>query len=361
MKHLVFITLLFLMAGCATSPITPEQKATKPQTESQTITIGAVGDIFLGGTSTTTVMDNGYDHPFTETKPLYANADIVIGNLEGPLTSRGSPAQNKRFVYRTPAHKVTPALKNAGFHIVTLANNHSMDYGITGLQDTIRSLEEHHIAHIGAGETLQSARRAYVFQSKGLKIGFLGYSLTFPEEFWANQEKGGTAFAREKQLRDDLRLLRNETDAIVVSFHWGRELQTELRPYQSRMGRMAIDEGAALVIGHHPHIMQGIEAYKHGLILYSLGNYTFGSYSNRVQYGGIANVELDSNGFRSLELSIIDINNFRQQFQPKPMKNKRLQHALHEVKELSKVQNTVLSIQGEKLTLTRRLGLHQNL
>jgi len=341
---LLFITLSsLLISGCATSS----------KKNISSVTVSAVGDIFMGGTSAPIMANMGYDYPFETTKPLYLDSDIVIGNLEGPLTSQGNPVLDKYYVYRTPINKVAPALAQAGFDIVTLANNHSLDYGITGLRDTIISLEKHHIAHIGAGRTLKEARKAHVFERNGLKIGFLGYPLTFPEEYWANEKQGGTSFAREEFMREDLQILRKKVDCIVVSFHWGRELQTELRPYQTRMGRMAIDEGADVVIGHHPHIMQGIERYKNGVLLYSLGNYVFGSYSNKVQFGGIAKIILDQKGFKQLEVSLIDINNFRQQFQPKLLQEPLLSQSLTEIIQLSNAQKTKLLIQDGKLTLER--------
>ncbi len=363
MRYFLYLNLLLLISACASSP-QPAPAVTKEAAKEATIrmqiaetlssvTIGAVGDIFMGGTATPTLETEGYDHPFEATKKLFSASDIIIGNLEAPLTSRGIPTPDKRYIFRTPADKVAPALKNAGFNIVTLANNHSMDYGLLGLQDTIKALKQHQIAHIGAGSSLTAAREPYIFNINSLRVGFLGYSLTFPEEYWADETRGGTAFAREEQMREDLKRLRVKADVIVVSFHWGREQQTKLRPYQSRMGRIAIDEGASLVLGHHPHIMQGIEAYKKGLIVYSLGNYVFGSFSNRVQYGGLANIELDSAGFKSMQLNILDVNNFRQKFQPELMKEKGLKDALEQLIKLSEAQNTALTIRGEQLILSR--------
>src|SRR5690606_1761556 len=221
------------------------------------------------------------------------NADLTIGNLETPLTDRGSPMVEKTYLFRNPPDKVAPALKSAGFDIVTLANNHILDYGVEGLRDTIRSLQDVGIAHVGAGMNLQEARRPVVLTlPDGQTVGFLGYSNTFPEEFWATPSSPGTAFGHVKHVQSDVQaLVERNIDIIVVSFHWGRERQPRLRAYQPLLAHAAIDAGADLVLGHHPHILQGVERYKNGLVLYSLGNYTFSTFSNSVYTSVVAQID----------------------------------------------------------------------
>jgi len=323
----------------------------KPRLER--ISIAAVGDVFMAGTSAPTLQKNGYDYPFDKTKYLFEQADVVVANLESPLTSRGTAFIHKKYVFRAPAEQVAPSLAKAGFNLVTLANNHTMDYGAVGLRDTKIALDQYSIAYMGAGKDLETARKPYIFEKQGFKVGFLAYSLTYPEDFWANSKRAGTAFGYEHHIRQDIQKLVKEVDSVVVSFHWGREGTTKLRAYQTRLGRVAIDEGASLVIGHHPHIMQGLERYKNGLILYSLGNYVFGSYSNRVQYGGIANITLNKQGFESLALTMVDVNNFRRHFQPIPLQGYALKQAFDELQQLSKKLNTPVQLQGDKLMIQK--------
>ncbi len=364
MRYIIYyIPLLCLLSACVSSPqpapksevILPEKVSLSPPTiidkKVESIRISAVGDIFMAGTSAPIMQKRGYDYPFSKTKHLFQDSDVIIGNLEGPLTSRGTANRDKKYVFRSPARHVAPALKAAGFNVVTLANNHTIDYGIIGLNDTIQALNSEKIAYIGAGNNLEEARKPYIFEKSGFKVAFLGYSLTYPEEFWADWNKAGTVFGYEHTIRQDIQRLHGQVDSIVVSFHWGREGTTKLRAYQTHLGRVAIDEGAALVIGHHPHIMQGIERYKHGLILYSLGNYVFGSYSNRSQFGGIANVVLNRKGVVALQLTPIDTNNFRRHFQPIPLTGKRLQSALSAVQQLAQDRHTNLAIKNGQLTL----------
>lgn len=347
------LTLLLIAWMAAACTSTPVKKEPAPEQKPKVVSIGAAGDIFMGGKATKILNRKGYHYPYTPTKSLITGTDIFIANLEAPLTNTGTPAKNKRFVFKSPPEKVTPALKEAGVDIVTLANNHSVDYGMVGLQNTISALDQYGIAHVGAGETLSKAREAVILTKNGLKIGFLGYSLTYPEEYWADSEHGGTAFAHEKHLREDIRALKSRADIIIVSFHWGRELSLDLRPYQTRIGHLAIDEGAALVLGHHPHIMQGIELYKKGLIIHSLGNFVFGSYSKSVHYGGLAHVEMDSLGVKSMRMHILDVNNFRTDLQPRKMQGKSLSEALTEIKQRSALLNTSLEIEKDTLYFSR--------
>lgn len=307
----------------------------------------------MGSKSTRVLYQQGYDYPFDHTKPLFKDSSIILANLEGPLTDTGTPTPDKKYVYKSPANQVIQALKNAGINAVTLANNHIMDYGDEGLNNTIQALDAAHIAHVGAGSNLAQARKPALFNIDGITVGLLGYSLTFPESYWATDEIAGTAFGQEEEIRADIKALRARTDAIIVSFHWGRELQTELRPYQARLAHLAIDNGATAVIGHHPHIMQGVEAYKNGIIFYSLGNYVFGSYSNNVQYGGLANLQIDNHGIQSMQLNILDINNFRRDFQPTPMTGTRLEKSIQEIITLSEQLGTKLTREENKVIFNR--------
>ncbi len=339
--------LLLLLSACNTMVKSPET-IKKDDVE---VRIVAVGDLFMGGTSQPVLHKKGYDYPFEATKKIIQAADVAMANLEAPLTLRGKPVVKKKYVFRTPPSLIAAALKKTGFDVMTLANNHILDYGMVGLKDTQQALKKHGIASIGAGQSLADARQAFIFEKQGFKVGFLAYSLTFPEAFWANDKHGGTAFAYEQDIRQDMKNLKKQVDSIVVSFHWGREGQTELRPYQQKMGYMVIDEGASLVIGHHPHIMQGIERYKSGLILYSLGNYVFGSYSNHVQFGGLAAVTLTAKGVKDLSLTLLDVNNFRRHFQPIPLEGAALDKAFLTVKALSLERDTTILLRNQQLVL----------
>ena len=224
-------------------------------------------------------------YPFARIAHHLRAADLALVNLEGPFTTGGKPLL-KNFNFRTSPH-LAAALSRAGIGAVTLANNHMMDYGPTGLQDTLGALQGEGIVAFGAGRTQAAARQGAVVERRGVRIGLLGYLFLGPNSIepsamFAGPRRPGvaghprSAEAVEAMVREDVRRLRPAADVVVVSFHWGRERRYGPEPYQQRLGRAAIDAGALLVLGHHPHVLQGIEAYGGGLIAYSLGNFIFG-------------------------------------------------------------------------------------
>ncbi len=245
-----------------------------PSTAQSEILIQAAGDVMLGGRWEQQMAQDGYFHPFAKIAPELKKGDITLVNLEAPLTSRGKEFTDKKYRFRVKP-QAAAALKKAGITTVTLANNHSMDYGPQGLLDTVQQLDKAGIGHVGGGENLAAARKAVVYNIRGTRVAVLGYSLTLPQEFWAGEKRAGTAPLLEKMVKDDIAAARKQAAIVLVAVHWGEEGTIRLREYQPRLARMMIDAGADAVIGHHPHILQGIERYKRGIICYSLGNFAF--------------------------------------------------------------------------------------
>jgi len=339
------------LAACATRPSATEGEIPKAQPASPVaptavpapaLRIMAVGDIMLDGTARPVLARHGYDYAFAQVKHFFAGAPIVVANLEGPLTTRGVPEQDKTYIFRSPPEKVSEALRNAGINVVSLANNHTLDFGPDGLADTRAALDAVGIAHMGAGPNLGEARRAVYKEVAGLRVALLGYSVTLPEHFYAGPSKPGTAFAHEAHVRADVTKARREADIVVVAFHWGQEGKTQLRDYQVQLGRAAIDAGASAVVGHHPHILQAVERYRDGVILYSLGNFTFGSYSKQAQVSAVAELNFDGSRLASVRLHPINVNNFEVEFQPRPLNGEAADRVVQELAELSALRQTTL-------------------
>lgn len=278
------------------------------------VVVQAAGDVMLGGRWERQVARNGYFHAFERITPELKKGDITLVNLEAPLTSRGTEFVDKKYRFRVKPSAVT-ALKNAGITTVTLANNHSMDYGAEGLLDTLQQLEAVGIGHVGAGENLAAARKPLIYDIRGTRVAILGYSLTLPQEFWAGKVRAGTAPLLEKLVREDIAAARRQASIVLVTVHWGQEGTTELREYQSRLGRLLIDAGADAVIGHHPHILQGIERYKRGVIFYSLGNFAFAAKSRIADRTLLVRLSFDGDK-RTAELLPINIRHQEVGFQP---------------------------------------------
>lgn len=336
--------LLFIMGlvlnACSTQTVkTVEQELLGlPEiqlTLQQCASVVAVGDVMLGGSALPVMKENGYDYAFNPTREELTKADVAIANLETALTHRGKPF-DKKYTFRNPPEKMVPALKNAGFDLVSLANNHTVDYGIVGLKDTLNALQKGALPSVGAGMNVKQARAVHIIEVNGQKLGFLGYSLTYPEEFWATSRRPGTAFGHASHIKRDVIEAKKQVDHVIVQFHWGREGTTDLRYYQPQLARMAIDSGASLIIGHHPHVLQGMERYKNGLIYYSLGNFAFGSYSRRSKIGGMAKVSLCPSGIQEYGLGVLDVYNFRVKFSPQWVKPNVLKKTLKHMQSLSK-------------------------
>ncbi|HIK17757.1 MAG TPA: CapA family protein [Leptolyngbyaceae cyanobacterium M33_DOE_097] len=205
----------------------------------------------------------------------YREADIAMVNLENPLTRATLNQPNKRFTFKADP-KLVEVLKAGGVDIVTLANNHSMDFKEAGLTETLNVLDSAGIMRIGAGRDLNEARRPKVVDVKGQRIAFLGY---YGEEYAATSTKAGTNSVDEQRIAEDIQAIRNEVDWIIVNYHWGQEKASQPAEWQRKLARFTIDQGADVVVGHHPHVLQGAEIYKGRPIAYSLGNFIFGGNS----------------------------------------------------------------------------------
>ncbi|MDP2808305.1 MAG: CapA family protein [bacterium] len=287
------------------------------QSDSGTVSILAVGDVMTGGSMAPWVNDSGPDYPFAHTRDLIRQADIAICNLEAPYGTKGQPFK-KKFTFLVPP-KFAAGIKDAGFDVVAMANNHMMDYGPEPLKVTLALLDSLGLAHSGAGMNLAEARRPAVIERNGVKTAFLSYSRVFPVQFWATAKKAGTAPAYENQIKEDIQRSKELADIVVVSFHWGAELMDTPKQYQKDLAHLCIDSGADLVLGHHPHILQGLELYKGKLIAYSLGNFAFGSRSRKCTESIILKATMDANGLRRMELMPLCVDNNKVFFRPTPL------------------------------------------
>jgi poly-gamma-glutamate capsule biosynthesis protein CapA/YwtB (metallophosphatase superfamily) len=339
---------LVVLAGVFAFSLSACASAAEPAPASptvRTLSVAAVGDTMLGGTAGPELKIYGYDYPFVYVGDVLRSADIAFANLEGPLTRRGRP-QAKQYTFRSPPEIVAPALARAGIDVVALANNHAMDYGVEGLVDTIDALRTAGIRYAGAGENSAAARRPAIVEAAGHRVAVLAYSLTFPEESWATATTPGTAFGHAEHVRADVAKARKQADIVLVSFHWGQEGSVELRPYQRELGRAAIDAGAAAVLGHHPHILQGVERYRDGVIFYSLGNFVFGSFSKTATRSAIAVMTFENGRLRELKMHPIDVNNVEVVFQPRLLTGQAADEVVRTLQNLSLPLGTTIENQN---------------
>jgi poly-gamma-glutamate synthesis protein (capsule biosynthesis protein) len=218
---------------------------------------------------------------------LLRTADIAMVNLESPVTTRGTPAV-KPYIFRMHPRFLS-ALADAGIDVVNIANNHIMDYGVDGLLDTFLYLDSAGVHRVGAGRTSAEAHRPVLLKVRGIRVAFLGY-YGGGEARGAGVFSPGVARRYPPQMAADIRSLRDSVDLIVVNLHWGTEKAAFPDPSQQGVARGLIDAGADLVIGHHPHVLQGIERYAGGVIAYSLGNFIFGGNSRHTYNTAVLDV-----------------------------------------------------------------------
>ena len=222
---------------------------------------------------------------FDNVRALTTRADVFVVNLECPFTERGEKIP-KNFNFRAKPELVA-ALVAGGVDVVSLANNHMIDYGPEGLFDTLSTLDANAIVHFGAGRTLSEARVPAIVEKNGVKLAFLGYFFLGdrniePAQVIATDAQPGVAghfsytAALNAMVAADIREAKKKADHVIPFFHWGRESRGQPEPYQVDVAHHAIEAGASAVLGSHPHVLQGLELYKGAPIVYSLGNFVFG-------------------------------------------------------------------------------------
>ena len=290
----------------------------------------------MGGSALSTIKEQGSDYPFDSTRSIIESADFAMANLEAPFTNSGTQF-DKTFTFRVPP-RFSLGVHRAGFDVLGLANNHILDYGTEGLVSTMNLLDSLGIAFCGAGTNSQNASQGIVLQKGKWRVGFLAYSLTYPSEFWASSSRAGTAFPNH--FKENIQEINENTDLVIVAFHWGGELKTHPKLYQRQYAHQAIDSGADLVIGHHPHILQGLELYQGRLIAYSLGNFVFGSYSRNARDSMMLRVRYDNLGFLLAEIIPISVFNLDVQFQPRLLSEQDRERVIVQLNDISSTLNS---------------------
>jgi len=281
----------------------------------------AVGDISL--------KTRGDKHPFDNIKQVFENKDILFGNLETVLSTQGGKAKKAVLLY-SPSEKVS-YLKDADFDVLNIANNHILDMGIEGFKNTISTLSENNLVFIGASNS-EYGPDHIIRQSNGINFGFIGYTAgyrRFP------QRNIPVNRAKEDKIFVDIASLKPECDFIVVSLHWGIENVPYPSPGQIGLAHKLVERGATLILGHHPHVIQGIEEYKNGLIAYSLGNFQFDPEVSQSKTRNSIILSVSFNKDKFIDYSIIPIM-IDEDFLPRTIQGKEKDKLLHFVTEISR-------------------------
>jgi len=272
---------------------------TKPS--SSEITIACVGDICLGRFVEETLLAQygTYTNAMISLQPVFNHADIVVGNLECALTtSTNTCATDKGRWWHIKAHpNAVRALSSAGIDIVSIANNHVGDWGKEGFIETMKTLDEAGIQYFGGGQTITAAQQPLIVRTNGICIAFIGACEIAPREFEATMTTPGTLWLTTNTMLSAIHAAKmRHADFIIVFPHWGTEYISQPPERIIQFGHMIIDAGADIVMGAHPHTLQGCEWYNDGLICYSMGNFVFDMHDRNLRETAVFTLTLLKKG-----------------------------------------------------------------
>ena len=318
---------------------------------------------------------------FAFTAPYLKGADVFFGNLEAAVTDRGAPTPAKEMGLFKSEERMFTAYTTAGLDAVGVANNHTMNYGTEGLLRTFELLDDVGIVHAGGGRDFDEAHVPALVERKGTKIAFLSYSSVFVPPFAATSNRGGIATVRvttayEPQPRlsevpgsppiirtfpneddviamlDDVTNAKKIADVVVISWHWGLSPATggagQMVPYQQPMAHAAIDAGADLIVGHHPHVLQPNEVYKGKVIFYSLGNFAFDLFRGRAQTTALAECHLSGGAIQEVSFLPTFINEDAQPNMVDPQEGSTI---VEHMKTISKPFGTELALTDDRVVI----------
>jgi poly-gamma-glutamate capsule biosynthesis protein CapA/YwtB (metallophosphatase superfamily) len=279
--------------------------------DTSTIDFLAVGDVMLSGRVQEKIKEFGANSPFEKVHHLTNEANLAFCNLECAVTSSGTNIIKPNILAVNPQE--AEGLSFAGFDIVSLANNHALDKGREGLLGTMRFLEKEGIEYVGAGKDYQEAREPTILVINGIRVAFLAYCLYPLEGVVFRRDAPSVSLFDPQVVREAIENIKKQVDVIVVSLHWGTEYAQSPSLEQQDNAHRIVDWGADLILGHHPHVIQKIEEYKQGVIVYSLGNFIFDQQKPEAKKSIVFKAKISKNGVEEYSTLPVEIVDFRPQ------------------------------------------------
>jgi poly-gamma-glutamate synthesis protein (capsule biosynthesis protein) len=323
----------------------------------RTVRFSAVGDVSIGdhplcvGFGGFSKLRNRHPaFPFEHVKRVFADSDLVFGNLECTLSEANRNPDDYSSIQMRGHPRFCAGLVDAGFDIVNLANNHSMQHGSESFHETVEMLSKHGIHTTGVGLDNHLVGIPSIVTKHGLKIAFLGYSLR-PRQYFDHAPE--YTEGHSKGMVEDIERIRDDVDLVIMSVHWGDEFIQRPSPDEIVLGRELIDAGANLVIGHHPHVLRGVEKYNGGYIAYSLGNFVCDMiWDPTLRETAVLQCELSKDGVHNVEFTPCYIND---DYQPTVLEGRQAKALLDKLSRLSRaVENESLSdIDAKRSSYTR--------
>ncbi len=281
-----------------------------PETPAPVVRIAFVGDILLEAPWRQPPLPPS--QMFEDVRAFLAEFDLVVGNLEEPLTNHPTRTPHKNpdmvaagrdFIFRATSPEAARALRSAGIRVAALANNHTMDYTERGLLDTLKQLTAAGIVPVGAGENLRNAEQVQVVELRGLRIGFLSFSDVVPRYYWAEGDRPGIASSKYiGRVRAAIARARSQVDTLAIIFHWGEMFASEPSPRQRELAQAAQRAGADLILGAHPHVLQGVGCLGPVPVVYSAGNFVFATRNPAARRSAIFEIRISREKIESVRV-----------------------------------------------------------
>jgi poly-gamma-glutamate synthesis protein (capsule biosynthesis protein) len=302
---LLVVLLSLALAAPASARAVVDYGGDVAQTESGTVRLMAIGDVMLAQSIGRRIVRNGPLAPWTRVKSYFDQADLVVANLECTISTRGTKWP-KTFTFRAPP-AAAGSLAAAGIDVVSLANNHAMDYGKVAFLDTLGYLADRGVAQAGGGRNINQARAPLIVEKNGVRMAFLGYVVPFSgrpafntRQWAATATEPGLAIGTPETVTADVQAVRDQVDVVIVMVHGGTEYVFRPNTKVRNFDRAAIAAGATMVIGHHPHVLQGYVRTNKTLIAYSIGNFVFDYFTGAMNDTAILDVTLSREGVESV-------------------------------------------------------------
>lgn len=355
-SHAIVLLLVAGLVGCGLGP----EVYTESDLPADRFEPGA-GEtvvVFVGDTmpwdSLKRYVEDESDYPYRATRGIVERAHVAVANLEGPVAVDAPMRKGLKYGYKMPP-SVLAGVRDAGFDLVSMANNHLWDCGEAGAMETMRYLDDAGIPFVGAGRNQEEAGEAVILESGGVRIAFVAVvspETWFPEpetiaepgafkkrmknmhkRMGARKDRAGTVVASELKIKLAVQRAKKDADYVVVYPHWGVRYHRPVYEFQEKIARAAIDAGADLVVGHHAHIWQPVGVYRGRPVVYGLGNYAFGSGNPRADEGLIARAVFKDGHVTRVELLPLATRNaaWRIRYQSKVMKGEAAREMLTEL------------------------------
>lgn len=307
--------------------------------DNDTVKLMAVGDVMLGDHPIcighgvgSLIREKGPEFVFENVSEILNKADITFGNLESVLSDEGIDPSDLRSVQLRGSESSVKGLTCAGFDMMSIANNHCLEHGQGSLTRTMEILSENDIRTVGVSEDKNRSRELVILNRNGISFGFLAYCLIRDETAYCSVEE-------PHDIVDDVKKVKDDVDILIVSLHWGNEYIRKPSPEGASLAQDIIDAGADLILGHHPHVLQGVESYNNGVIVYSMGNFVFDMWQRKMRESMIFSCQFSKDGIVDFEIIPIYINDH---YQP------TLIHGKDRDELLSKITNDFLERLSEE-------------